>query len=419
VKERFVTIRRSVLGIVGACVLATSLAACGDSDEGASPTAAPGANKATGTPINIGWDNLEGGSVSFPETTQGFDAALEYVNNELGGVNGHVLTASVKCKSDGTTDSSVNCANRQVEGKVVLSVQSFDFGADAMLPVLRPAKVATLGGFPLTPGMNAAKGDAYWLVASSQEGYAADVAAQQSFGTKSLAMVLVDVPPSHAAFDDIVAPAAQRINMKIKAFYIPTQTDWGTQAASILASGADGISLFTGSGSNQAGVQALRAAGYKGPINAGADTSIMAGLSTAELKNVNFALNQYTPEVADLPADVKTELDAFTKYTAKYDLPAGKQAGAVQGWYAGRIAAEALKQVKGDNLTAADVYAAMPTIKGSSQPLRPSGYDCSKPTWPGTSACGTGAFYASPNTDKKLVLLPNQPVDISSVRPTS
>jgi branched-chain amino acid transport system substrate-binding protein len=48
------------------------------------------------TPITIGFVNEEGGVPSFPEATQGVQAAADYVNKELGGVQGHKLVLE-KC----------------------------------------------------------------------------------------------------------------------------------------------------------------------------------------------------------------------------------------------------------------------------------------------------------------------------------
>src|SRR5258708_16011414 len=43
----------------------------------------------TKAPVVIGYVNEEGGVPAFPEATQGIDAAVTYVNAELGGIQGH------------------------------------------------------------------------------------------------------------------------------------------------------------------------------------------------------------------------------------------------------------------------------------------------------------------------------------------
>jgi branched-chain amino acid transport system substrate-binding protein len=50
----------------------------------------------TKTPITIGYVNEEGGVPGFPEATQGVQAAVDYVNKELGGVQGHKIVLE-KC----------------------------------------------------------------------------------------------------------------------------------------------------------------------------------------------------------------------------------------------------------------------------------------------------------------------------------
>src|SRR5881227_3720659 len=46
---------------------------------------------ATLKPVIVGYVNQEGGVTAFPEATAGTEAAVKYVNAELGGVGGHPL----------------------------------------------------------------------------------------------------------------------------------------------------------------------------------------------------------------------------------------------------------------------------------------------------------------------------------------
>lgn len=58
----------------------------------------------TKTPVVIGYVNEEGGVPAFPEATQGIDAAVAYVNGELGGIQGHPVQlekCSVQVEADG------------------------------------------------------------------------------------------------------------------------------------------------------------------------------------------------------------------------------------------------------------------------------------------------------------------------------
>src|SRR5215207_5436445 len=254
-------------GLVGAMLLG----ACGDDDAEDSATATSGeaANSATSAasaaggataggaapttgapvqaddsqpPVLVGFHNLEGGAISLPEIKWGFESGLNYVNEELGGINGRPITADY-CQLDVTPESSVNCANQFVESGVVAAVQGVDVAADAALPILKEAGIVEIGFFAFSPGMNKAKGDAFFTLFANEDNYAGDLVTQQKLGAKSEAVVTADLPTSHSLDKDVIQPTAEKLGMDVKAFYYPTQTDWTTFAATIVASGPDAVSF--------------------------------------------------------------------------------------------------------------------------------------------------------------------------------
>src|SRR5271165_6232657 len=99
----------AVTGLVAAgCSSSSSSSSGGSSTPAASSTtAAAGSSvfgtpkKATGTPYVFGMINDETGAVTFPEARQGAIAAANYVNNYLGGINGHPIVID-NCTGDGT-----------------------------------------------------------------------------------------------------------------------------------------------------------------------------------------------------------------------------------------------------------------------------------------------------------------------------
>ena len=413
----------TVAGLVttGVLVLAATVA-CGNGTPSGSGAGAESLSRAlkpasaTASPVLVGFHNLEGGAISLPDYRQGFQAGVDYVNSDLGGINTHPMQV-VDCKTDGTPEASVNCANQFVQKHVVMAVQGADFGADAMLPVLKSAGIVEFGGFSLTPGMNSAVGDAYFMNFSAQEGYAADIVQQKNMGARTVAVVMVDAPASHQSFDTIIAPAAQKIGVTAKVFYYPQQVDWTTEAATVMAVKPDAVTLWSDGGAALAAISQLRSAGFTGQINAGANTEIMAKLSTSVLKNVNFSAPVYQPEFASFPPAIQQDMDVFNAYLKKDASTVVAPSQAQQGFYAAVLAADALRQISGDPLTAQAVKDGMSKVKGDREIFRTNGYDCSQPTWPGTTACATGEIFATPNSAKKLVPLAHQPVDVSAVRP--
>ncbi len=90
-----------------------------------------GAADDTKTPITIGFVSEEGGVPSFPEATQGAQAAVDYVNKELGGVQGHKVILQkcfVQTEEDGQKCGTQMANDPKVQvvltGALVLGNQS-------------------------------------------------------------------------------------------------------------------------------------------------------------------------------------------------------------------------------------------------------------------------------------------------------
>jgi branched-chain amino acid transport system substrate-binding protein len=143
--------------------LAVALVACGSggSDDGGSKTtdtsaAQPAASKVTNdyalaytggragaadasaTPITIGYINQEGGVPSFPEATIGVQAAVDYVNAELGGAQGHPIKVK-KCLVQ-TEEDGQRCATEMANDSDV------SFVIEGQLAVGNKAVFSVLGG---------------------------------------------------------------------------------------------------------------------------------------------------------------------------------------------------------------------------------------------------------------------------------
>ncbi|MFT3854384.1 MAG: ABC transporter substrate-binding protein [Ilumatobacteraceae bacterium] len=381
-------------------------------------TGAPQQADASKSPVLVGFHNLEGGALSLPEVREGFESGMNYVNEELGGINGHPMKADL-CKLDVTPESSVNCANEFVEKNVVMAVQGVDVAADAMLPVIKQAGIVEFGFFAFTPGMNNAVGDAYFSLFSQEEGFAADLMTQQSLGAKKEAVVQADLPTTHALLDSVIKPTAAKLGMEIAPFFYPTTADWTTLAATILASDPDAISLTAAEDSVcLAAVPALREAGFKGVIHASSCSEIIDELPVEQLQNVISHNEFYYPTFTQIPAKAQADIDTYMRYI-KRDFPNFTSLVYTQlGFHVAVQAADILRQIPGDAITAADVKAGITKTKGG-EFFRDSdnGYDCSKPSWPNTTACGTGLIFTKITSDRRKEPLPNQPVDVSSVRP--
>jgi branched-chain amino acid transport system substrate-binding protein len=179
--------------VVVALVAATLLAGACSSSGGSGAGGGSGAKKPDAS-IVVGMINQENAPVgSFPEVRQAAQAAVAYVNGELGGANGRPIRLEL-CTTTGTPESSAACANQLVAKHPVAVLGGVDLGAATSLPVFEKAAVPYIGGMP-------ALGDeltspAAWMVAGGAVG---DLLGQAEYalGTlkvKKVGALYVDLP---------------------------------------------------------------------------------------------------------------------------------------------------------------------------------------------------------------------------------
>jgi branched-chain amino acid transport system substrate-binding protein len=136
-----------VAALVAACSSSDSdgdSGSSGSGDSGAVPSALtsyfPG-TKATGAEITIGLYNPEGGQVvNQPENREAAQAAVDYANDNLGGIGGHKVKLFV-CKGTEDPANALDCANQFVQNKVAAVVSATTAYGAVMAPVVTGAKI--------------------------------------------------------------------------------------------------------------------------------------------------------------------------------------------------------------------------------------------------------------------------------------
>ncbi len=99
-------------------------------------------------PIRIGMINQEDTPAgSYPELRHAANAAVNFINAELGGVDGRPLEL-VPCITDFSVESSQACAQELVLEEVVALVGGIDVLAQGALPVLEQNGLPMVGGIP-------------------------------------------------------------------------------------------------------------------------------------------------------------------------------------------------------------------------------------------------------------------------------
>ena len=369
-------------------------------------------------PVTVGFHNLEGGAISLPQIREGFEQGVRYVNERLGGINGHPVAIEA-CDVDITPESSVNCANQFVEKGVVAAVQGVDVAADAALPVFQQAELAEIAFFPFSPTIDKSAGDVFVTLFSTEEVYAASLLAQQQLGATKIAELIVDLPSGKAAYEEAVAPVAEKLGLDVTPFYyVQASVDWTSFAATVLATNPDGVDFVAPTDADcTAAVAAFRAAGFEGVLHAGScvefRTSLPADVVTGVINHNNF----YESQMDGIPAKVQADLDVYREFMEEGAPDAVDTVYGPLGFSIAVDMASMLRQVPEADLgTAAGVKAALPKASGLKF-FTESPYDCAAPSWPGTSACGSQVLFSRNLGDGKLEILDFAPVDVSSVVP--
>lgn len=118
---------------------------------GTVPTTATAADD-TLAPIKIGFMNTDSGPIAAtPELHEATDAAVAFINTELGGVDGHPIEI-VPCEVDLSPEKAQTCARTLVSEGVVAVLNGLGLASDAAVKILEENNIAWVGGIPLNEG---------------------------------------------------------------------------------------------------------------------------------------------------------------------------------------------------------------------------------------------------------------------------
>ena len=201
--------RAKVLALTTVVLIATG---CGgaDSDESSSTSAAGASTTTTvatpGDPIVLGFINQEDTPAgSFPDVRLGAEAAVEYVNQELGGVGGRPLEL-VTCKTQGTPESTQTCANTLVEADPVLILAGEDFQMGSAYPIFEQAGLSITGLLPVTAADFTSTNAYFFSGGSIASMLAMDKFVAEELASKNVAIIYQDDAAGTAALPLVTGP---------------------------------------------------------------------------------------------------------------------------------------------------------------------------------------------------------------------
>jgi len=224
--------RKRRFTVLTAVSLATAvvLAACGSSKKSTTSSSSSPSNAvkadASLPPVLVGFINQEAGaSGAYPQPHAAAQAAVDYINAELGGVDKHPLKLDV-CVTDGTAASSQKCAGQMVTDKVLFVTGGLDTQLPTQYPTLDAAGIPYIGGVPISSTDYNAKNASFFVAggAATYPGLAAYILKFMPNAKK--VGVLANENGSAVALAAVTKPL-EAANVKLTTVKVPnTQADW-------------------------------------------------------------------------------------------------------------------------------------------------------------------------------------------------
>ena len=219
------------------------------------------ATKATGTPIRLGMVNQENTAAgSYPELSQAVAAATEFINTELGGVDGRPIEVEV-CNTEFSTEGSTSCGQGFVEQEVPAVLGGIDVFGNA-IDTLAENEIPYVGGIPISPQSVESPNSFQW----SGGGWGATVAfswfAAEELGAEKVAIVYGDFGSiaDGARAGQEVLQAAGVADVAMVPFPVIT-TDMASPLQAAMATDPDAIIILAADAACKAAFDASNAMG--------------------------------------------------------------------------------------------------------------------------------------------------------------
>jgi branched-chain amino acid transport system substrate-binding protein len=297
---------------------ATSTSTASSSATSTAPASALGTASASATakPLTIFYFDEEGASAaaSSPESYTAAEAAVDYVNDNLGGVKGRPLQL-IHCESLGTPDSVINCANTAVDDKPDVVIKGVDVAGGSAVPIVTGA------GIPYVT-LNAGSPDEvdHSLAFSLTSGFAAQFAPVAAYakskGYSSLGVIYTNVQPLSTPLNGPFASLLAKDGIK----YVPepvdiTSADLTPAYSALVAKHVSGILVVTSLAQCTASLQARASLSDTTPLFMSSSCDVSSALSAVSPSVTNGSIFAFQ-DTSAVPtnADTKTYLLAMKTY---------------------------------------------------------------------------------------------------------
>jgi branched-chain amino acid transport system substrate-binding protein len=355
-----------LVGLVAVALLASACSGDDDSGDGASgsgdsPAADPallGPSKpASGEPLTIGFiSDGQSATVDGRVEITGAEAAVEYVNEHLGGVAGRPLELDV-CETHLTPAGATDCANQMIADEVPIVLQVAPGVAEPIVTALDEAQIPYFVDAAIDQSILLSPNS--YVLTNTLGGLAAPVKVAEDNDVEKVASLLIDVPTA-------VGPLFDAAGVDIDFIAIPPGTpDMTPQVQQALSDGAEMFNIIGDSTFCVSALGALNTLAFDGIrlINPQCLSTDMASNVSGGIDGVQVAttesLDTSDPEVA-----------LYEAVLAQY-APEGTEPhlGTTSGGYAIVVGfARAMTALTGD-ITPSTIHAALASMTPQPLPL--------------------------------------------------
>lgn len=328
------------------------------------------------SPITIGWVNAQGGQQEFAEATSGAQAAVSYVNAELGGIDGHPLRLAT-CFIASAEEEGQRCGQQLLNDK---SVPVIAFGAvvtgNQSLEAVVAGKKPIVAGVSVSPADGTAK-NAYLLYGDQTHVLAAWGTYARDIAKAKTAAVIYPTQPGFISAAQARRKGLEDAGLKVKSVgYDPNATDLLGPLTAAGAQSADVIVPATDAPGCVNVAKAIEQSGIHKPVIAGPlclDPRVSAGLGDIPVGWI-FGIAQTLPADPSAP-DARTYRATATRNGLKQSDVT--KPFAAFGWDESLIITKLMNGIGADKVSASSMTAALRNFNGPLIMGAPS-IDCGK-----------------------------------------
>lgn len=315
--------------VAAACVL--SVAACSSSssdDSGSSNggSAADGGTQATGEAVKVGVFDPSKGPAAQPGVMTGVNAAVDYINNQIGGIGGRPVEI-VDCDIDLTSpETTISCANQFVQGGVSAAIDGFNTESAAAMPILSSAGIPLVGLIPYNTATGAVADDRVYFGPPPAAFLVGFMQSLKAEGKNSLTLANADLPQAHQVFDGLMVPLGQQLGIDVNGIYYPPTGPNYTALATTLAEGDPAAAgLMTSASDNGCTnlAQSMRSVGYEGTVFLAACTEYIDVMGAQAVGSWGYSPIWQPPAIDSAPEDIKGNIETAQKFIENQGGTAG------------------------------------------------------------------------------------------------